>query len=120
LKPNTDTASSEAFEGAAAPFETDLSKALAERRQPLAIAAALTLLRGYKLLFSPLFAGSCRFLPSCSDYAREAVIRHGVVAGSWLAAKRLGRCHPFCEAGYDPVPPSSRGRFQAAAGPSDR
>lgn len=64
-------------------------------------------LRGYKLLISPFFAGSCRFLPSCADYAREAVIRHGVAPGSWLALKRLVRCHPLCAAGHDPVPLST-------------
>jgi uncharacterized protein len=64
----------------------------------------MALLRGYKTLISPHFAGSCRFLPSCADYAAEAVTRHGVVRGSWLAAKRLARCHPLAAAGYDPVP----------------
>lgn len=65
---------------------------------------ALALLRFYKVLFSPLFAGSCRFLPSCSDYAAEAVRRHGVFRGTILAAGRLARCHPFATAGVDPVP----------------
>lgn len=64
----------------------------------------LALLRLYKLLFSPLFAGSCRFLPSCSEYAAEAVRRHGVLRGTGLAAARLARCHPFAEPGADPVP----------------
>ena len=66
--------------------------------------AALYVLRGYKLMLSPLFAGSCRFLPSCSDYAREAIVEHGLTKGGWLAARRLGRCHPFGSSGYDPVP----------------
>jgi putative membrane protein insertion efficiency factor len=65
---------------------------------------SLRLLRAYKLLISPYFAGSCRFLPSCSDYAAEAIARHGVARGYWLAARRLTRCHPFCSAGHDPVP----------------
>jgi len=65
---------------------------------------ALALLRGYKLLISPYFRGSCRFLPSCADYATEALTTHGVVRGTWLAARRLARCHPLCEAGHDPVP----------------
>jgi hypothetical protein len=60
---------------------------------------------GYKLLISPYFAGSCRFLPSCADYAREAVVRHGALRGTWLAARRLSRCHPLCAGGHDPVPP---------------
>jgi putative membrane protein insertion efficiency factor len=65
---------------------------------------ALAVLRAYKLLLSPLFAGSCRFLPSCSDYAAEAIARHGVVYGSWLGAARLARCHPLGSSGVDPVP----------------
>jgi putative membrane protein insertion efficiency factor len=65
---------------------------------------ALTLLSGYKVLLSPLFAGSCRFLPSCSEYAAEAIRSHGVCYGSWLAATRLGRCHPLGGEGLDPVP----------------
>lgn len=69
------------------------------------MAAALGVLRAYKLLLSPLFIGSCRFLPSCSDYTAEAIRRHGVLAGGWLGLRRLGRCHPFCAGGHDPVPP---------------
>jgi uncharacterized protein len=69
---------------------------------------ALAALRLYKLLISPMFAGSCRFMPSCSDYAREAVIRFGVLRGSMLALKRLARCHPLGSHGFDPVP--ARGR----------
>jgi len=65
---------------------------------------ALWLLRGYKVLISPYFAGSCRFLPSCSEYAVIAIDRHGVMRGSWLAARRLMRCHPLCASGHDPVP----------------
>lgn len=69
------------------------------------VRVALVLLRGYKLFLSPLFAGSCRFLPSCSDYAAEAIRLYGVPYGAWLAVKRLSRCHPFCAGGHDPVPP---------------
>jgi putative membrane protein insertion efficiency factor len=71
-----------------------------------AVAAALGLLRTYKLLISPYFAGSCRFLPSCADYTREAIERHGVARGVWLGLKRLSRCHPLCQGGHDPVPSS--------------
>jgi len=56
-----------------------------------------------------MFAGSCRFLPSCSDYAAEAVMRFGVVRGSLLAARRLARCHPLGAHGLDPVPQRGRG-----------
>jgi hypothetical protein len=64
----------------------------------------LALIRLYKVICSPHFSGSCRFLPSCADYAREAVLRYGAVYGSWLTARRLVRCQPFCAAGHDPVP----------------
>jgi hypothetical protein len=64
----------------------------------------LALLTVYKGLFSPLFAGSCRFVPSCSEYARDAVVQHGVLKGSWMAMRRLSRCHPFGPHGVDPVP----------------
>ena len=65
---------------------------------------ALALIDGYKLVVSPYFRGSCRFLPSCADYAAEAVERHGVVVGTLLGARRLARCHPLCAGGHDPVP----------------
>ena len=65
----------------------------------------LALLTAYKGLISPLFAGSCRFVPSCSEYARLAIIEHGAVKGAWLAARRLARCHPAGSHGFDPVPP---------------
>jgi uncharacterized protein len=62
------------------------------------------LIRGYQRVLSPLLPPSCRFYPSCSQYALEAVTRHGALKGSWLAARRLARCHPFHPGGYDPVP----------------
>ncbi|MCL4846978.1 MAG: membrane protein insertion efficiency factor YidD [Acidobacteria bacterium] len=80
----------------------------------LARRTVLASLRLYKLLLSPLFAGSCRFVPSCSDYATEAVSRYGVVRGTWLAARRLGRCHPLGSSGYDPVPLAAAGRHEPA------
>jgi putative membrane protein insertion efficiency factor len=70
----------------------------------LARRLALGVIRGYQILISPLFAGSCRFLPSCSAYAAEAVDRHGALKGGFLALRRLARCHPLCAGGYDPVP----------------
>ena len=63
--------------------------------------------RAYKLTLSPWIGRSCRFLPTCSDYAAEALILHGPVRGGWLAARRLCRCHPFGGSGFDPVPPRS-------------
>jgi len=62
------------------------------------------LIHVYKVIVSPQLPVACRFLPTCSDYAAEAVGRHGVVRGGWLAVRRLVRCHPLCEAGHDPVP----------------
>jgi uncharacterized protein len=67
-------------------------------------AALLLALRGYQYAVRPLLGANCRFYPSCSDYAREAVERHGAARGSWLAARRLARCHPYHPGGYDPVP----------------
>jgi putative membrane protein insertion efficiency factor len=61
-------------------------------------------IRAYQAGLSPILPASCRYTPSCSEYARQAVERHGAARGSWLAMKRLGRCHPFGGRGYDPVP----------------
>jgi putative membrane protein insertion efficiency factor len=65
---------------------------------------ALVVLEGYRTLVSPWLPAACRFHPSCSRYASEAVARYGVLRGGWLAMKRLGRCHPFTRGGFDPVP----------------
>jgi putative membrane protein insertion efficiency factor len=63
----------------------------------------VTLLKFYKAAISPLLPPSCRFVPTCSEYAREAIERHGAVRGTWMGARRLLRCHPFHPGGYDPV-----------------
>ena len=62
------------------------------------------LIRGYQLAISPLLGPRCRFYPSCSHYAIEAIETHGALRGVWLAIKRISRCHPWHEGGFDPVP----------------
>ena len=64
-------------------------------------------IRVYQLFISPLLGPRCRFTPSCSHYAVEAINSHGVIKGCWLAWKRLLKCHPLNHGGYDPVPPSN-------------
>jgi putative membrane protein insertion efficiency factor len=66
--------------------------------------ALVLLLRVYQVVLSPWLGPACRFEPSCSHYAIEAIERHGVARGSWLTVKRIARCHPLGESGYDPVP----------------
>jgi uncharacterized protein len=64
---------------------------------------ALQLLRAYKWAVSPMFPPACRYVPTCSEYAMEAIERYGVIRGSWMGMVRLLRCHPFACGGYDPV-----------------
>jgi putative membrane protein insertion efficiency factor len=64
----------------------------------------LSLLRAYQYAIRPSLGAHCRFYPSCSDYAREAIERHGALRGGWLAVKRVARCHPYHPGGVDPVP----------------
>ncbi len=66
--------------------------------------ALIALLRGYRYAISPVLGNHCRFHPSCSSYAIEALETHGAIKGMWLTTKRVGRCHPWCAGGYDPVP----------------
>ena len=68
----------------------------------------LSILRGYRYVVSPLLGPRCRFYPSCSEYAIEAIERHGVASGGWLALKRISKCHPWHEGGVDPVPEETR------------
>lgn len=65
------------------------------------------LVRAYRLLLSPWLGASCRFEPTCSAYALQALERHGAVCGSYLGLKRIARCQPWCEGGHDPVPAAS-------------
>ena len=64
-------------------------------------------IRLYQMVLSPVLGGNCRFHPSCSHYGYEAIALHGAGKGSWLAVKRIGRCQPFHEGGFDPVPGSA-------------
>lgn len=66
--------------------------------------ALLAAIRGYRYLLSPWWGGQCRFTPSCSHFAEEAIERHGLLRGTWLAMRRVGRCHPWHAGGFDPVP----------------
>jgi uncharacterized protein len=70
--------------------------------------ALIGLLKGYRLLLSPWLGSQCRFEPTCSRYAIEALESHGAGRGSYLAARRVFRCHPWCDGGFDPVPPAGR------------
>lgn len=79
----------------------------------LAIGVMTALIRLYQLLISPVLPASCRFYPSCSHYAVEALRVHGALRGAWLAFRRLSRCHPWSAGGVDPVPPP-------ASDPKDR
>ena len=66
--------------------------------------AVLLVIRGYQLVLSPMLPASCRYYPTCSAYAHEAVSRYGALRGGWMAVRRIARCHPFRPGGYDPVP----------------
>jgi putative membrane protein insertion efficiency factor len=78
--------------------------AVIARAERVAVAAILLMLRAYKLVLSPVFTGSCRFTPSCSDYMAEAIRVHGLWSGIWLGVRRVARCRPFGGHGLDPVP----------------
>ena len=64
----------------------------------------LALIRAYRLVLSPWWGRQCRFTPTCSEFALEAIERHGAPRGTWLALRRIGRCHPWHAGGFDPVP----------------
>jgi len=84
-----------------------------------AVRVLVVLLTGYRRFISPLLGPRCRFYPSCSAYALEAVQLHGALRGSWLAVRRLSRCHPFHSGGLDFVPGSAQSRGSAAGGSTE-
>ena len=86
----------------------DSGRVHAEARLSAGARALTVLITGYRRFISPLLGPHCRFAPSCSAYALEAVREHGALRGSWLAVRRVARCHPFNPGGFDPVPPSAR------------
>lgn len=71
---------------------------------------ALVPVHAYRYLISPVLPPACRFYPTCSAYAVEAIMVHGILKGGWLTLRRLARCHPWAEGGVDPVPPSASRR----------
>ena len=71
---------------------------------PLSVRVALALIRGYQVLVRPMLTGSCRYLPTCSEYATEAIVTYGALKGGWMGLKRVLRCHPWGGAGLDLVP----------------
>ncbi len=76
---------------------------------------ALATIQVYRYVISPLMASHCRFYPSCSCYAHEAIDQHGLMRGGWLTLRRLGRCHPWHPGGYDPVPLAKHSRSSSMA-----
>ena len=90
--------------GAACPVVPPAGTVRGWRQLPRRVVAAL--LRLYRAAVSPYLGPACRFHPTCSRYAEQAVLRHGLARGAWLAARRLGRCHPWHPGGVDPVPPA--------------
>ncbi|HUZ54423.1 MAG TPA: membrane protein insertion efficiency factor YidD [Streptosporangiaceae bacterium] len=93
----------------------------AQASRPARSAAAwllIGLISGYRRFISPLLGPRCRFYPSCSAYALEAIRVHGAGRGSWLAVRRLSRCHPFHPGGLDPVPPPRRQQSAQSAAPA--
>jgi putative membrane protein insertion efficiency factor len=83
---------------------------VAPTRTTLPSRPALALIRGYQKLVSPNLPANCRFQPTCSQYMLEAIGRFGVARGGWLGVRRIGRCHPLHEGGFDPVPDTWPGR----------
>jgi putative membrane protein insertion efficiency factor len=79
-------------------------KAESPRRPQIATRLVVLLVRGYQRAISPLLPATCRYVPSCSEYAVQALAQHGLLLGLWYAAARIVRCHPWAQGGDDPVP----------------
>ena len=90
---------------------------MSEPRLPsrFSVRVALLVVRGYQLMLRPMLSGQCRYLPTCSEYAAEAIATHGVLRGGWMGLTRVMRCHPFGGSGFDPVPLDSRRSLGAAS-----
>lgn len=85
--------------------EPDVRAAADAARPSVAARLLMLIVSGYRRVASPLLMPRCRFAPSCSAYALQALAEHGALRGGWLAVRRISRCHPFHPGGYDPVPP---------------
>ena len=98
---------------------TDAGTDAAEARHSAGARLRMCLIGVYRRFISPMTGPHCRFVPSCSAYALDAVLQHGALRGSWLAVRRIARCHPFHPGGLDPVPPGTRhGRLSRPEGVS--
>jgi len=97
---------------------TEADGQLAQARPSAAARVLMAVITGYRRFISPLLGQRCRFAPSCSAYALEAVREQGALRGIWLAVRRIGRCHPFNPGGFDPVPPALHGRRPGPEGAS--
>jgi uncharacterized protein len=82
--------------------------------------ALTALVKGYRLFLSPWLGSSCRFTPTCSVYALQALEAHGAAAGAYLTAARIARCHPWCDGGHDPVPAAAPRLFARWAHPQQK
>ncbi len=84
--------------------ESRIEERARPERPTIAERGLIGLIRGYQLVLSPILGPRCRHLPTCSEYTAEAIVRHGVFRGGWLAVRRIVRCNPWGSSGYDPVP----------------
>jgi putative membrane protein insertion efficiency factor len=89
----------------------DATHRLLRRLHRLPVATLILVVRGYRLFLSPWLGSSCRFEPTCSRYALDALQMHGAATGSYLTLRRIARCHPWCDGGHDPVPTAPAGLF---------